>query len=208
MNRFLKDTMDNNPDTRISLIARICDSSDHDAWSEFVEIYQPVVHRFVQKYGLQYADTVEITQEVLSSVVRSIESWDVDKPKSTFRGWLYRITRNQTIDFLRKRKQELNIQGVQNSAISQIAAPSNSESAEFHREFEKELFLWAARKLKPLFHETNWQAFWLSTVEGINIPEVASLLKIEPGKVYVARSRIVARMSKLIQARLDETTNG
>jgi len=196
-----------NPDTRVSLIARICDSADDDAWTEFVQIYQPVVQRFIQRHGLQYADAAEVTQEVLSRVAKSIESWDGTQERSTFRGWLYRITRNQTIDFLRKKQVEKSRVAGQECGLSQIADTAQSETDQFQAEYEKQLFHWAAEKLKPLFKTSNWQAFWMSTVDGLSIEDVARRLQIECGTVYVARSRIMARLSTLIQDRLNETTN-
>ena len=76
---------------------------------------------------------------------------------------------------------------------------------EFQAEYERQLFHWAAEKLKPSFKSSNWQAFWLSTIEGMPVEKVAEQLNIKCGAVYVARSRIMARMSKLIQQRLNET---
>ncbi|MFK7768580.1 MAG: RNA polymerase sigma factor [Mariniblastus sp.] len=200
-----------NPETRASLIARICDSGDEDSWTEFVQIYQPVVQRFIQRHGLQYADAAEVTQEVLTRVAKSIESFDMKREKCTFRGWLYRITRNQAIDFLRKRSVDRSRNAGQDNGLSQFADPnlanaSRVESNEFQAEYEKQLFHWAAEKVKPSFKPSNWQAFWLSTVEGIPIEKVADRLDIEVSAVYVARSRIMSRLSKLIQQRLSETS--
>ncbi len=195
------------PDTRVSLIVRVRDSGDDDAWAEFVQIYQPLVQRFIQRHGLQYADAAEVTQEVLSRVAKSIGSWDEARENSSFRGWLYRITRNLTFDFLRTKKIEATRIAKGDSGLSQIADPSDSESQAFQVAYEKQVFSWAADKLKHSFKPVNWQAFWMSTVEGLPIEEVARRLNIECGTVYVARSRIMARLSKLIQRKLDETQN-
>lgn len=197
--------MNSNPDTRASLIARIRDSGDDAAWQEFVQIYQPVVQRFVQRHGLQYADAAEITQEVLSRVAKSIENWSNDQENGTFRGWLYRITSNQTIDFLRKRQRERSRTAGQDAGLSQVADPTASQSSIFQAEYEQQLFYWAAEKLKPKFKPINWQAFWMSSVEGLSIDEVAKRLEIEYSSVYVARCRIMAKLSSLVQMRLNET---
>ncbi|QEG21920.1 RNA polymerase sigma factor [Mariniblastus fucicola] len=197
--------MDSNPDTRNSLIVRMHDRDDNEAWAEFVQIYQPLVERFIQKHRLQYADAAEVTQEVLSRVARSIESWDPDHDKSSFRGWLYRITRNLTIDFLRRKQNEQHRIPIADPAVSQIADPGKVDSMEFQAEYERQLFQWAAERLKSSFKPVNWQAFWLSTIEGVPVEQVAEQLEIHCGAVYVARSRIMARMSKLIQQRLNET---
>ena len=194
------------PETQLSLIVKIRDAGDEDAWSEFVQIYQPVVQRFVRRHSLQYADAVEITQEVLSRVAKSIESWDANHQKSTFRGWLYRITRNITIDFLRKKKIERQRMASSDAGLSQVAdMGNNDQSQEFEREFEKQVFYWAAEKLKPSFKPANWQAFWMSTIDGVPVIDVAKQLQMTPGNVYVARSRIMSRLSELVQARMAET---
>ena len=174
---------------------------------EFVDIYQPVIQRFIQRHGLQHADAAEVTQEVLSRVAKSITTWDGGQQPSTFRGWLYRITRNLTIDFLRKRKIELARTVGQPAGLGQIAELESVESVEFRAEYERQLFHWAAEKLKPAFKLQNWQAFWMSTVEGMPIEEVARRLELECGAVYVARSRIMARMAKLVQERKNETSS-
>lgn len=193
------------PKTRASLIARICDLGDQVAWAEFVDIYQPVVQRFIQRYSLQDADAAEVSQEVLARVAKSIHTWEGDRQHSSFRGWLYRITRNLTIDFLRKSQAECARVTTQTDGLSQFADPEASVSAEFQAEYEKQLFHWAAEHLKPQFKAVNWQAFWLSTVEGLAIEDVASQLKIECSTVYVARTRIMARLAGLIRERLNET---
>jgi RNA polymerase sigma factor (sigma-70 family) len=204
---YSRNTSPEPPDTRESLIARICDTGNSEAWTEFVRIYEPVVLRFIQRHDMQYADAAEVTQEVLSCIAKSIESWDGDRLHSTFRGWLYRITRNRTIDFLRKRRIEQARTAGQEHGLSQFAAKDDTESKEFQAEYEKQLFHWAAEKIKPTFKPVNWQAFWMSTVEGQPIEQVAERLQIECGAVYVARSRIMARLSKLIQERLNETNS-
>ena len=59
------------PLTRITLLARIRDGRDGDAWQEFVQIYGPVVYRFARNRGLQDADAADLMQDVLRSVARN-----------------------------------------------------------------------------------------------------------------------------------------
>ena len=199
--------MNDDPTTRLSLIARLCDRSDNDAWSEFVQIYQPVIQRFLQKYGMQYADAVDVTQEVLGGVVRSIESWDGSCKGSTFRGWLYRITRNKAVDSI-KRESRLNRDLAGGSFdISQFADVDGTHSeADFQMEFERQLFSWAVEKIMPTVKPVNWQAFWQTTVQGRSVKQVAGQLKIDESAVYVARCRIMKRMAKQVQSQLSDST--
>jgi DNA-directed RNA polymerase specialized sigma24 family protein len=61
--------MDAEPSTRPSLLVRLCDLSDERAWSEFTEIYGPLVHRCGRRRGLQEADAQDLVQEVFRAVV-------------------------------------------------------------------------------------------------------------------------------------------
>jgi RNA polymerase sigma-70 factor, ECF subfamily len=45
--------MGDQPITRPSLLARIRDQRDTEAWSQFAAIYSPLVYRFVRRRGLQ-----------------------------------------------------------------------------------------------------------------------------------------------------------
>ena len=45
--------MEEAPVTRPSLLLRIRDGQDHDAWRQFVQMYAPVVYGFLRKRGVQ-----------------------------------------------------------------------------------------------------------------------------------------------------------
>ena len=66
------------PNTRASLIARLSDSQDVEAWQEFVEIYLPLLYRLARRKGVQHADAEELGQEVLIAVSRAIHRWEPD----------------------------------------------------------------------------------------------------------------------------------
>ena len=52
------------PETRPSLIVRLSDVDDVDAWDEFVTIYGPLVYRVARHRGLQHSDAQDLVQEV------------------------------------------------------------------------------------------------------------------------------------------------
>ncbi len=81
--------------TRMTLIARLKDREDGRAWKEFVEIYMPVVYGLVVRSGLQDADASDVTQEVFRSIARSIDGFQCERSKGSFRGWLMTVTRKR-----------------------------------------------------------------------------------------------------------------
>jgi DNA-directed RNA polymerase specialized sigma24 family protein len=86
--------------TCLSLLVRLRDSQDNPAWTEFVEVYAPVLHGFACKQKLQDVDAADRTQEVLRAAARAIERLDYDPERGSFRGWLFTNVRNKLRNFL------------------------------------------------------------------------------------------------------------
>src|SRR6187200_1098961 len=93
------------PPTRASLLLRLRDPQDEAAWAEFVRLYAPLIYGYAHKQGLQDADAADLTQEVLGRVARSAARLEYDPAKGTFRGWLFRVVRNELCDFGAARKR-------------------------------------------------------------------------------------------------------
>jgi RNA polymerase sigma factor (sigma-70 family) len=102
------------PTTRASLLFRLRDSQDHEAWVEFVEIYEPAVYRQLRKCGLQDADARELMQELFVAVNRQIARWELAKERGSFRGWLRRVTRNLVINWRKAANGEWSLGAVLN----------------------------------------------------------------------------------------------
>ena len=53
--------------TSVSLIARLRQPGDDDAWLRFSHIYGPLIARWCERSGLQHADVSDVRQEVMAS---------------------------------------------------------------------------------------------------------------------------------------------
>jgi len=87
--------------------------------------------------------------------------------------------------------------------LAQQPAPESEESAYFDLEYRRQSFRWAAEQVRDEFRTTTWEAFWKTCIEGQAIRDVAAELKLSAGAVYVARSRVMARLRKEIE-RIDD----
>lgn len=188
------------PETRHSLLLRLQDLDDQRAWAEFCEIYEPLIYRLARSRGLQDADAREIVQEVFLAVTRSIERFEARESSGGFRGWLSRITRNLAINRLRQLPK---MPPGGSNAWEQLKhlqdGHGDLDTSRFDIEHRRELFRWAAAKLRGRVSPKNWQAFWRTCVEGEPIADVAADLQLPVSSVYVARCRIISRMSEMIQ---------
>src|SRR2546422_6007992 len=88
------------PPTRASLLVRIRDGHNQEAWQQFVQLYAAVVYGFARKRGLQDADAADVMQDVLRSVAGAAGRLEYDPLRGSFRGWLYTIARNKIYNFL------------------------------------------------------------------------------------------------------------
>jgi RNA polymerase sigma-70 factor (ECF subfamily) len=187
--------------TRPSLLVQIRDAQDQHAWSQFVELYAPLIYGFARKHALQDADAADLTQEVLRTVARTVQTLNYDPTRGSFRGWLFTVVRNKLRDFISARSRRAQASGGTSDQQRLLAMPdpTSDESAEWDLDHERRLFAWAGEKVRAEVEETTWQAFWQTAVEGRSGQEVASNLGLSVAAVYLAKSRVMARLKDKIK---------
>lgn len=187
------------PITRPSLLLRIRDAADRDAWRQFVDVYAPLVYQLARRNSLQDADAADLTQDVLQAISRSARKLDYDPDRGSFRSWLFTIARNKVRNFLIRRKGRWQRDGKPGSSELLDEQPAPQETALWEQEYEQRLFDWAAGQVRGQFQDATWQAFWSTAVEGRPPGDVARTLGISVGAVYIAKSRVLARLREQIQ---------
>lgn len=194
------------PDTRNSLILRLPDQRDIEAWDQFVAIYDPLIYRLARSKGFQDADAQEIVQEVMVAVARAVDRWEPDPKLGRFRDWLFRIARNLMIKFMTRKKHRPIGSGdsVVADLLDQQVDPASAklaeeEAAEFDLAYRRETFRWAAEKVSGQVTPSTWQAFWKTSVEGRSAADVAKELQLTVGAVHIARSRVRGRLRQAVQ---------
>lgn len=177
------------------------DAGDVAAWDELLEIYGPLVYRLARGRGLQPADADDLVQEVFGAVARAIAKWLDDPKRGPFRAWLLRIARNSAINLLTRPKRRG--AGFRSLDDEDVAAPSDSEHEEeaFDFEYRREVFRWAAAQVQDAVAPKTWRAFWETAVEQRAVPAVAAELEMTEGSVYIARSRVLARLRECVRRR-------
>lgn len=189
------------PATRHSLLIRLHDPQDERAWREFLEIYEPLVHRLARRRGFQNADADDLCQEVFRSVAGAIERWRTNPDRGSFRAWLFLIARNTMINAFKKKQRQPIATG--DHHIGQLLeaqlSPPEEAVALIESEYLWGVFHWAADQVRSEFRETTWRAFWRTSVDGAKPQQVAAELGLSAGAVYIARSRVMARLKQKIE---------
>ncbi len=194
------------PDTRPSLIVRLQNAQDEAAWSEFLALYEPLILREMRKNGLQECDARDACQQVLTAVARDVAGWKADGRTASFRRWLFRIARNRMLKSLAQTRSRVKAAGGTDAQIRLENHPESrvSSTGDFEIEYRRQLLVSAAEEIRGEFHESTWQAFWRTCVDGQPAADVAAQLGTSTGNVYVARSRIIARLREKVSEADDD----
>jgi RNA polymerase sigma factor (sigma-70 family) len=179
--------------TNPTLLNRLCDWRDHDAWVDFVACYDPVIRLACRRYRLGADNTDELSQRVWIDLARRMRTFRYD-PGKTFRGWLRRLCQSRAIDLLRKKGAD--------AVLSLESQPVESLWQEASRDLEAEEDVAAERpRLLQLADEVQdavrlrvdgrtWQVFWSVAVLGQSVREASEAAGISYYAAFAAQKRV------------------
>lgn len=187
-------------ETRVSLILRLQDMADVEAWDEFVILYTPVILRVAKGRGMQAADADNLVQQVLLKVAQSVSNWLEREDRGPFRAWLVRIARNESINLLTRQSAKGHSLAGEEVTPELVNAQQADEIRELiDREYDHAVFDWAAERVKKDVQPKTWQAFWLTHIEGLSVQQAAEKLGVRTANIYFGRSRVMLRLRELVQ---------
>ena len=157
------------PSTQPSLLIRIRNAQDREAWEQFVDIYAPLVFGYVRRQGFQDADAADLTQDVFGKVHRAVRQLDYDPQRGKFRGWLLTITRNALRRYWAStaRKPQGSGDTAMRKLLEEYPAQGDSDDSFWQHEYHRCLFRCVAKRIQSDFRPSTWQAFWETTVSGL-----------------------------------------
>jgi RNA polymerase sigma factor (sigma-70 family) len=194
--------------TRPTLLYRVRDHSDGASWEEFHRLYHRLIFGRARRAGLSPADAEEVAQDVFKRVAETINDFEHDPERGSFRGWLMKLTHWRISDKFQSR-EKLPIQPASPAAvdatssgtatIERVPAPADDEDA-WDREWQEHILAAAldrvARQVKP----RHFQAFELYVRQQWPVLKVSSRLGINPASVYV----ISHRLTKLLKGEVEK----
>lgn len=132
---MFKDDFKNNTDKELASLL----SKKQGALSEIIDRYQKPLSRYMRRIAMLSDDDIDdLLQNVFIKIYKNINDFD-DSLK--FSSWIYRITHNETIDFLRKksvRPQISNSEEENYIALENFASESDTEK-ETRLHFDKKI---------------------------------------------------------------------
>lgn len=186
------------PETSLSLIDRLQDAANDEAWKEFLQIYQPVVYRMARLRRLQDADALDVTQQVFTSISRAIHRWVPKASGPPFRAWLTTIAGNAITTALTRQPRDRATGSASTDNLLNREPADSDVAAEMQIQARLEVVRWAAEQIRREFSEQTWDIFWQTAMEEVSVTELVEKSGRTAGAIYVARHRVLGRLKQKI----------
>lgn len=197
-------------DTRMSLLQRVRNPSDQDAWREFYDLYYPVLLAFVRSKGIeQSSDAEDIVQELLVGLTRRIANLDFDKSRGRFRTYLWQSAHHAIVSWFRKNARHQKIAGLDfDSKLQELEYESQADpDAAFVQMLRKRVLEKALTRLKLETVKETWDCFERHVLHRIPAVDVGTELGRTANSVYVNSNRVMVKLRALCAEYMEELGN-
>lgn len=92
--------------TRYTLIERLQNPNDTQAWETFVDAYQDYILAVFIQVGIHHDDAMDLRQEVLLKLWNKLPESPYASSKGKFRTWLYQVIKNAAFNYSNARRSE------------------------------------------------------------------------------------------------------
>ncbi len=173
-------------------------AGDQDAFRRLVERYQDRLFALARNYTRSAVEIEDIVQDAFLKAFRRLDTFNHE---SSFYTWLYRITLNTALDFL-KRRSRSPVHAVEDPELG--APPSPQEGFAPQARLEREEIATITRAALDELPEIFRTVLVMREFEGRAYQEIADVLGISIGTVESRLFRARARFKDRILARFPE----
>lgn len=167
-------------------------SGDRDAFAKLVQKYQSRVLTLATRILDNRSEAEDVAQDIFVKVFQSLHEF---RGASRFSTWLYRITVNHCLNYIRRRtRQQQTLVAAEPEEWMQESPTSNP-----HRTLEqKERWALVQAKLQVLSPEYR-TILLLRDFEGLSYEEIADVLQLESGTVKSRLHRARTELKALLE---------
>ena len=194
---------DREPSTSVSLLES-ARQGDMEAWERIVRLYGPLIYTWARRSGRQPADASDVVQEVLADAAQGLVRFRSSPHGGTsFRGWLWTITRRRIIDQTRQwakrpfSAEPRTLEAIANPVHEDSAPPTDAEDD------RRGILAAALAGLHRRFSEETLRAFRRVVIDQCDPQDVATELGVSRWTVYKAKSRVLARLRTELEGLID-----
>ncbi len=195
------------PVTRPTLLSRVRDTADHDAWNEFDARYRDLILRYARRRGLQASDAEDVRQMVMLNLARQLRTFQYSRERGQFRHYLGRTIKNAIARYYRSPRPRG--RGLDSSVASDLVEdPSDERDREWEIEWMHHHYRLAMHTVRKTADEKSVRIFE-HLLDGLTPDEVAARLSMTRDAVHKVKQRMRDRLKLLVAAQIaDEEEAG
>ncbi|MEQ8787385.1 MAG: sigma-70 family RNA polymerase sigma factor [Pirellulaceae bacterium] len=193
-------------ETSLSLLQRVRHDSAAPDWRRFTELYEPLIRGWLRRKDCLGHDADDVVQNILAVIVRRLDDFEHNGRTGAFRAWLRTITVNCLRDHWRaNRSRPVGAGGSDmQEMIAQLEDPESNLSRVWNEEHDRHVMRKLLEFLRDEFEPRTWQAFQRFALDDVPASDVAKELEMTPNAVFIAKSRVLARLRQESAGLLDE----
>jgi RNA polymerase sigma-70 factor (ECF subfamily) len=170
-----------------------CRAGDGMAWEAFVRQFQGRVFALAYSYAGDREDARDLAQEIFVRLYEARGQWPSG---DEFLPWLFRVARNRSVDYLRRRSVRRPASIAEDAEVAELPDPAPGAEAQAIASDRRRLLHAALRGLSAISREI----VVLRDVHGLPIQQVASILGVPLGTVKSRASRARVELAARVLA--------
>jgi RNA polymerase sigma-70 factor (ECF subfamily) len=192
-------------ETSATLLERLSDRSDSDAWRRLIDLYSPLIKAWLRRHGVSASDVDDLTQDVLGVVVREVSRFRHNGRAGAFRTWLRTITTNCLRQSLRLRRLRAEAAGSADIAavLDQLEDPASDLTRRWNQEHDEFVLQRLLDLIEPDFRPATFLAFRRQVINGESAETVAAELGMTVNAVLIAKSRVLSHLRRNAEGLVD-----
>jgi len=198
--------------TRQTLIQRLKDTENDDAWKEFYDFYWQLITGWAKRFGCSPTKADDVFQETMVCLLRKISSFEYDPSKGSFRSYLKTIVKGRCYDLFRKESRYIaastnNNENEQLNFSLDLLSSDKSESISLEDDniWLSSLVHQALRRVYEKVDQLTYKSFCMYVLEDYSVEEVSKRLgDLRTGTIYQQKSRMLKMLEKEFLLLLEE----
>ena len=195
-------------ETRSSLIQRLKATINGQSWEEFFQTYWQLIYNVARRSGLSEADAQDVVQETVLKVHNSMDKFEYNRKRGSFKGWLRTVTRSRLAEHFKKQQRRPGTsRPVDESAdiINSMAAPEGAELERiWDEEWHRNLIQAALSRTKKLTSPKQFQIFKCHYIDEWTVKETCQTLGVNAAQIYMAKQRVGKIFKEAVESLQDQ----
>jgi RNA polymerase sigma-70 factor (ECF subfamily) len=180
--------------TTTQLLHQLQKTHDDDAWQQISTQLRPVVVHFGQGLGLSPQDAEDAAQETLMTFLKALQAGHYDRQKGRLSHWLLGIARRV---ILNKRRHASSQGGHADTAFWESLPDDGQADTMWEVQWQQAVLQRCLDQARREFDPKVFKAFQLYALGDVPVQEVGRRLDMTANAVYIAKSRVLARLREL-----------